>query len=226
MIIGKNVSVMDTKTKQIILNNISFEIPKGNVTVFIGKSGAGKTTILKCIANIIRNYEGKILVDGKNPRDCTNEENASRVGFVFQDFNLFPTMTVLQNCIDPLLIRGMSKKQAEQKALKYLTQLGMQEYVDRYPSQLSGGQQQRVALARALVLEPKVLMFDEPTSALDPENTQGLVTIMKNLVAQGKTIIISSQDMLFVQAIAQRIFVIENGKIIKMIEDDKEKKWF
>ena len=216
MVTVKNLSFK--KDKQTILENITLKALKGKITMLIGKSGAGKTTLLKCIANLIGTYAGEILLENKNPRVYTVQENATLVGFVFQEFNLFPTMTVLQNCIDPLLIRGIAKQQAKETALCYLEQLGMQELVDRYPSQLSGGQKQRVALARALVLEPKVLLFDEPTSALDPENTQGLAEILKNLAENGKTIIISSQDMSFVQLTADQICKMESGKIIETID--------
>lgn len=216
----KNISLKNRS--YFVLKNISFQIEKGDIITFIGKSGAGKTTILKCVANIIRNYEGKIFVDGVDPRQASNVDNARRMGFVFQDFNLFPTMTVLQNCIDPLLIRGETREQASMQARDYLSRLGVSEYQMRYPSELSVGQQQRVALARALALEPQVLMFDEPTSSLDPENTQGFIEILDDLKKQGITILISSQDIPFVTDVADKIYIMERGEIIEKIEDIAE----
>ena len=218
MITVKNLSLKNRS--YFVLKNISIEIEEGAIAVFIGKSGAGKTMILKCIANIIRNYTGKIFVDGVDPRSASNVENAARMGFVFQDFNLFPTMTVLENCIDPLLIRGESREQASMQARDYLSRLAVSEYQMRYPDELSVGQQQRVALARALALEPQVLILDEPTSSLDPENTQGLVEIIQELHQQGITILISSQDMPFVNMVADTIFIMERGEIIEQTENE------
>lgn len=218
MISGKNITVTNNKKTQTILNNVSFDVPKGRITVFIGRSGAGKTTLLKCIATIIETFTGTILVDGKELKEVSKEKRSSYIGFVFQDFNLFPTMTVLQNCIDPLLIRGVSKKDAIKKAAEVLALLGMERFVERYPQQLSGGQKQRVAIARALCLEPKVLIFDEPTASLDPENTKILITIINKLVQQGITVVLASQDMPFVNEVADLIYLIENGKTVERFD--------
>jgi ABC-type polar amino acid transport system ATPase subunit len=214
MISGKNVSVSDNSNTP-ILNNVSFDISSGRIATFIGKSGAGKTTLLKCIATIIERYSGNILVDGIELLKLSKEKISSYVGFVFQDFNLFPTMTALENCIDPLLIRDVSRKDAEQKAYAVLAMLSMDAFAGKYPQQLSGGQKQRIAIARALCLEPKVMIFDEPTASLDPENTQALLIIIKNLAQQGMTIILSSQDMPFVNKLADLIYLIEDGAIIE-----------
>ncbi len=222
MISGKNIIVRD-ENKQSILKGITFDAPKGCITTFIGKSGAGKTTLLQSIAQLNANVEGEIILDNKVINSLDPKEQSCTIGFVFQEFNLFPMMTVLQNCIDPLLIRGIAKKDAEQKALKCLTTLGMDQYKDRYPWQLSGGQQQRVAIARALCLEPQVLMFDEPTSSLDPENTELLITILKKLCKNGITILLSSQDMPFVQKIADNIYVIDEGLIVESFTTKYEK---
>lgn len=206
-----------------ILNDITCDIPRGRISVFIGKSGAGKTSLLSCIAQLQTNYEGFIYY---NDQDIKTLEPANRVqllGFVFQQFNLFPHLTVLENCTQPLiLVKKVSEHHAQQKALSILKQFGIDHLSDRYPYQLSGGQQQRVAIARALCLEPKILIFDEPTSALDPENSKMLQSIMQYLCSQGETIIVSSQDMQFVQGIIDIVYLVQEGKITEIFDSKKD----
>jgi len=213
MICGKNVSL--TLGEKEILYDVSFEIGKQRITLFLGKSGAGKTSLLRCIANLETDYTGTITLDGKSIKTFSDQQRAHHIGFVAQSFNLFPHMTVLQNCMHPMMhVMGIDKPLAEKKAGQVLQSLEMQDYLQNSPQNLSGGQQQRVAIARALCLEPKVLLFDEPTSALDPESTRSLQQLIVELQRSGITIAITSHDMPFVRAILDKAYFLEDGRII------------
>jgi len=217
MIKGNNIILK--KDEKTILHDLSFDVQKGRITTFIGKSGAGKTSLLKCIANLNDDYEGKILLEGKNIKSMSAQERVKHLGFVSQHFDLFPHMTALQNCMQPLqIVLGFKEEGAEKKALEVLQSLDMVECKDVYPAKLSGGQKQRVAIARALCLEPEVLLFDEPTSALDPQATQSLQNLLKQLVAKGITIVVSSHDMLFVKGILDVVYFMEQGRVIEMLD--------
>lgn len=197
-----------------ILKNISCKIPNGRITLFIGKSGAGKTSLLKCIAQLQTAYKGSIECNGINISTLSPQERVKQIGFVFQHFNLFPHMNALNNCINPLMhVAGLSQEEASNMAYEKLELLGMKEFAASYPNQLSGGQQQRIAIARALCLNPKFLLFDEPTSALDPENSKALQLIIKDLSKQGISIAIASHDMAFVKDLADSIYFLDNGSI-------------
>lgn len=185
---------------QEILKAVSCELLPGRITTFIGKSGAGKTTLLKAMAGLVPIASGEII-------------KLERVGYVFQDFNLFPHLTVLQNCVDPLIVHGVDRAKAQLLAQEVLAQLEMQAFMQQYPSQLSGGQQQRVAIARALCLKPQILLLDEPTASLDPVNTDILVKILKKLAGQGLTVALSSQDMSFVRKIFDDVYYMQAGVI-------------
>lgn len=215
MITGNNVSLTyeNNGNNNIVLDNISFAIPSNRITSFIGKSGAGKTTLLRCIAGLQENYTGNIAWDGTDLKSMSAQQRTSITEFVFQNFNLFPTLTALENCMQPLMVvKKHSRDAAYKKAMVVLGELGMAAYQDAYATQLSGGQQQRVAIARALCLDPKVLLLDEPTSALDPENTMLLVGMLKKLCETGVSIALSSQDMSFVRLVGDKIILIENGQ--------------
>ncbi len=188
--------------KEHILTDISCELKRGHITSFIGPSGAGKTTLLKAIVGLVKPSTGAIKID-----------RAHSIGYVFQQFNLFPHRTVLQNCVDPMVVYGLSKEEAKKRAYRLLKQLGIVLHVDKYPSEISGGQQQRTAIARALCLEPQVLILDEPTASLDPDNTQGLVEILNSLKKDNLTIALSTQDTQFINLIKDRIYYLESGKI-------------
>lgn len=216
MIHGKNIfcHYSSKKTATLVLENVSFELKEGRITVFMGQSGAGKTTLLRCIANLQNNYEGIITSSGKNVKSLTPAERASTIGFVFQQFHLFPHLTVLQNCTFALKnVVGLNEKEACQRAEELLQVLKIDSLRHCYPSQLSGGQQQRVAIARALVLQPKVLLLDEPTSALDPESKKHLEAVLVELNKLGITIGISSHDMPFIRKIMDYIYFMENGQL-------------
>ncbi len=200
-----------------ILKDISFAVPQKRVTLLLGKSGSGKTSILRCISQLEKEYQGEILFNGKRIDQLTNQERCQIIGFVPQSYALFPFMTVLENCAHPLrTVLGMSKKEAFEKAEELLFSLEMHYLKDYYPHELSGGQQQRTAILRALTLNPQFMLFDEPTSALDPENTDLLIGVIQQLKADGKGIIISSQDMTFASKIYDSIYFLEAGKVVEI----------
>lgn len=218
MISGKNIFWRYKSNKRSLfgLQNVSFTLRQGRITTFMGQSGAGKTTLLKCIANLYPDYEGTIICDGKELRELTSFARASTVGFVLQQFHLFPHLSVLHNCTLALTdVLGMDKKAAEEKATEILTSLGMSPFIHAFPLELSGGQQQRVAIARALGLSPQVLLLDEPTSALDPESKKSLETLLLELNRKGMTIGLSSHDMPFIRKIMDYVYFMEKGAIIE-----------
>lgn len=214
MVIARNLSLRYSSNQSPILNDISVAFPAGRITVLLGKSGAGKTSLLRCIAGLEKPVQGNILVDGKDLALLKAPQRASLVGIVFQQFNLFPHLTVLRNCMQPLMInKKMFAAEAQTRAIHYLQLVEMEAFTHRYPSQLSGGQQQRVALARALCLEPRVLLLDEPTSALDPASTRTLQRLLLQLASQELSIVISSHDMEFVRSVLDRAYLIDQGTI-------------
>lgn len=218
MICGKKISwkYKSKKGSQLVLKEVCFELRKGRITTFIGQSGAGKTTLLKCIANLHSHYEGVITCDGKDIRNFNSVERASTIGFVLQQFHLFPHLSVLQNCTYALVNAFKAiEAEAEKRVIEILNILSMQPFIHSFPSQLSGGQQQRVAIARALVLRPEVLLLDEPTSALDPESKKSLESLLLDLNARGITIVLSSHDMPFIRKIMDYVYFMEQGELIE-----------
>lgn len=202
-----------------ILDDVSVMLVPGRITSFIGKSGAGKTTLLKSIAGLLPATSGDIIVNDRQLNKLTLQQRTEEMGYVFQDFNLFPHLTVRENCIDPLIVHGTTYDVASLRALSVLQELALDSYSEKYPSELSGGQQQRVAIARALCLQPRILLLDEPTASLDPFNTDILVTILKSLATQGLIIGLSSQDMSFVRKVFDRVYYVELGKIVEFCDD-------
>ncbi|MDK2587417.1 amino acid ABC transporter ATP-binding protein [Romboutsia sedimentorum] len=201
--------------KNKVLNNISFELNKGEIGVLLGKSGAGKTTILRCI-NGLENFDsGQIIVDGETI-DTSKDiyKLRGKVGMVFQNFNLFPHLTVLENIIQsPVNVFKIKKQEAIKSAKELLKLVDLENKIDSYPCELSGGQQQRVAIARACALMPKVLCFDEPTSALDKDTIKNVVNIMNKLKLNGMTILIITHDVDFANEVYDKIININNGGI-------------
>jgi ABC-type polar amino acid transport system ATPase subunit len=225
MIHGKNISwkYKSKKGSTPVLDQVSFELRKGRITTFMGPSGAGKTTLLKCIANLCSQYEGSIVHEGQDLKDLNPIERASTIGFVLQQFHLFPHLSVLKNCTYSLTeVLGLTDEKAEARAEEILAILQMQPWMQALPSQLSGGQQQRVAIARALVLQPEVLLLDEPTSALDPESKKGLENLLLDLNARGITIALSSHDMPFIRKIMDCVYFIEQGALIEAWDRQSE----
>lgn len=222
MIRGKNVSC--TLGSKKILHNIDFSLTEGRITTFMGVSGAGKTTLLRAMSQLTTHYTGEITASGVDMKSLTLPERAKTVGFVFQQFHLFPHLSALQNCIFPLIkVLGMNKEEATKRAKSILTHLGCGDLVERLPRELSGGQQQRVAIARALVMQPEVLLLDEPTSALDPESKKSLFDLLVQLKSEGVTIAFSSHDMPFIEKILDRVYFMQEGEVVESFDVQSDK---
>lgn len=206
------------------LDDASLEVKKGEVVCLIGPSGSGKSTFLRCIHGLEIPDSGKVWLDGQllDRRDKENyRKQRNRMGFVFQHFNLFPNMTVLENCmLAQTSVLKKSPEEAKKTALDYLGKVGLLDKQDAYPNKLSGGQKQRVAIARALCMEPEVMLFDEPTSALDPEMIKEVLEVMQDLAAQGMTMIVVTHEMGFARKVGTRVVFLENGKVVE--ESDSE----
>ena len=216
MLIVKNLEKSFGKTK--VLKNINLEINEKERIVIIGPSGCGKSTLLRCINQIEKPTKGKVLFEGIPLDDKKTDINKIRIkiGMVFQQFNLFPHLKVIDNIIlAPVKLKLMSKEDAIKKGKKLLNQIGLAEKINNYPKELSGGQQQRVAIIRALMLDPDLLLFDEPTSALDPEMKQEVLELMKDLGKSGLTMIVVTHEMQFAKEFATRVIFIDEGKIIE-----------
>ena len=200
------------------LKGISMDVAEGEVLVIAGPSGSGKSTFIRCINRLEQHQDGQIFVDGiELTNDLKNiEAIRSEVGMVFQSFNLFPHLTVLQNItLAPIWVRKKSKTEAEEKAMELLERVGIPEQADKFPGQLSGGQQQRVAIARALAMEPKIMLFDEPTSALDPEMIKEVLDVMKELAKSGMTMIVVTHEMGFAKEVADRVMLFDDGQLVE-----------
>ena len=207
-----------------VLKGIDTEINKGDVVVVIGPSGSGKSTFLRTLNLLERPTGGKILFEGTDITDPTVDINVHRqkMGMVFQQFNLFPHMTILKNMtLAPMKLLKKSKEEAETKALELLRRVGLEDRAGAYPSQLSGGQKQRVAIVRALAMDPDVMLFDEPTSALDPEMVGEVLEVMKSLAAQGMTMVVVTHEMGFAREVASRVLFIDDGKIQEEAEPEE-----
>ena len=215
----KNLTKSYEKGK-IVLNNISFSLKKGEVVVVVGPSGCGKSTFLKCLNRLEEIDSGEIILNGKVISSESNKVNEIRekIGMVFQNFNLFTHKTVLENItLAPILLKKMSKVEADKKAEYLLDRVGLLDKKDAYPAQLSGGQKQRIAIARALAMEPDMMLFDEPTSALDPEMVKEVLDVIKELAKEGMTMAIVTHEMGFAKEVADRVIFVDGGKIV---EDD------
>jgi general L-amino acid transport system ATP-binding protein len=206
------------------LRDIDLNVNRGERLVICGPSGSGKSTMIRCINGLEEHESGRIVVD-----DIELTKNRKRlhqirqeVGMVFQQFNLFPHMTVLENCtFAPIWVRKMSKKDADQVAMHYLERVRIPEQARKYPSQLSGGQQQRVAIARSLCMSPKVMLFDEPTSALDPEMIKEVLETIIDLAKDGMTMLCVTHEMGFARQVADRIIFMDGGRIVEMNAPDE-----
>ncbi|MCB1510860.1 MAG: amino acid ABC transporter ATP-binding protein [Hyphomicrobiaceae bacterium] len=201
------------------LRNIDLEIAKGERVVVCGPSGSGKSTMIRCINRLEAHQRGRIVVDGIELTDNLRNIEAVRrdVGMVFQSFNLFPHMRVIDNLtLAPRLVRSMPKQEAEQAALRYLERVQIADQAYKYPGQLSGGQQQRVAIARSLCMQPRIMLFDEPTSALDPEMIKEVLDVMEELARDGMTMVVVSHEMGFARNVADKMVFMDQGEIVEI----------
>ncbi len=204
-----------------VLRDVNLTVQRGERIVICGPSGSGKSTMIRCINRLEEHQKGKIVVDGI---ELTNDlkridEIRREVGMMFQHFNLFPHLTILENCtLAPIWVRKMPKKEAEEVAMHFLTRVRIPDQAKKYPGQLSGGQQQRVAIARALCMKPKIMLFDEPTSALDPEMVKEVLDTMVGLAEDGMTMLCVTHEMGFARQVANRVIFMDAGQIIEQNE--------
>ena len=201
------------------VRDVDLDVAEGEVVVIVGPSGSGKSTVLRCINLLEIPTTGIVIVDGSNLTDVATDLDHVRaeVGMVFQQFNLFPHLTVLENItLAQRKVRGRSKSEASEMGMRQLTRVGIPDKADAFPRQLSGGQQQRVAIARALAMEPRVMLFDEPTSALDPEMVKEVLDVMLELASEGMTMVVVTHEMGFAKAAADRLVFIDEGEIVEV----------
>ncbi len=200
------------------LVDVNEEIARGEVLVVCGPSGSGKSTLIRTLNRLETIDSGRILLDGQDihRRGLDLNQFRSGIGFVFQQFNLFPHLSVLENCVlAPQRLRGLSREQAVERALALLQRVGLGHKADALPAQLSGGQQQRVAIARALAMQPPLMLFDEPTSALDPEMVGEVLLVMRDLAAEGMTMVCVTHEMGFAAEVADRVLFMEAGQVLE-----------
>jgi len=205
------------------LVDVTETIRKGEVVVVCGPSGSGKSTLIRTFNRLEPIQSGRIVVDGQDIHAPGLDVNAfrSRIGFVFQQFNLFPHLTVLQNCtMAPMQLRGLTRKEADERAMALLHRVGLSNKADAWPSELSGGQQQRVAIARALAMQPPLMLFDEPTSALDPEMVGEVLLVMRDLTRDGMTMVCVTHEMGFAREVADRVLFMDQGKVLERATPD------
>ena len=206
-----------------VLRDINLTVAKSERIVICGPSGSGKSTMIRCINRLEEHQKGRIVVEGT---ELTNDlkkidEIRREVGMVFQHFNLFPHLTILENCtLAPIWVKKMPKKEAEEVAMTYLRRVKIPEQANKYPGQLSGGQQQRVAIARSLCMSPKIMLFDEPTSALDPEMVKEVLDTMVGLADEGMTMLCVTHEMGFARQVANRVIFMDYGQIVEMNTPD------
>ncbi len=201
-----------------VLKGVSQEIKRGEKVVVIGPSGSGKSTFLRCLNRLEEPTSGEILIDGESILSKNANVNVIRekMGMVFQQFNLFPHLTIMENItLAPKLVKKISKEDAEKRARELLEMVGLSEKADNYPGQLSGGQQQRIAIARALAMDPEIMLFDEPTSALDPEMVGDVLEVMKDLAKAGMTMIVVTHEMGFAREVASRVLFMDQGIVME-----------
>lgn len=207
-----------------VIKGIDLKVERGEVVTIIGSSGSGKSTLLRCINFLEKKDSGKIIFDGKVVKNTAHEINRmrKRVGMVFQNFNLFPNMTVLENIMSgPKIVKDMTPEAAKKTAMEFLNKVGLEDKADTYPAMLSGGEKQRVAIARTLAMAPDVILFDEPTSALDPELVGEVLMVMKGLTKVGITMIIVTHEMAFAKEVSDKIIFLNEGKIAEMGTPDE-----
>ena len=209
-----------------VLKDINISVKKGEVVVIIGPSGCGKSTLLRCLNGLEEIQEGEVLLDDQvvNPNKKNLSKNREKIGMVFQSYDLFPHLTILQNVtLAPVKVKKRNRREVEKEALELLERVGLRSKKDDYPRQLSGGQKQRVAIVRALIMHPEVLLLDEITAALDPEMVREVLDVVLDLAKEGRTMVIVTHEMQFAKAVADRVIFLEGGKIV---EEGEPKKLF
>lgn len=210
-------NLMKKYGKNIVLKDITESVNKGQVICVIGPSGSGKSTFLRCLNVLEKPNSGKILFEGKDLTNISEKELCAlreKMGMVFQSFNLFTNMTVLENIkVAPMRVKGIAEDEAEKKAKQLLEKVGLSDRENQYPASLSGGQQQRVAIARALAMDPEVMLFDEPTSALDPEMVGEVLKVMRDLADSGMTMVVVTHEMGFAKEVADEVWFMSDGYI-------------
>ena len=207
-----------------VLCDIDLTVKQGERVVVCGPSGSGKSTLIRCLNRLEEHHKGRIVVDGIELEHATKhiQDVRCEVGMVFQQFNLFPHLTVLENCtLGPMRARGITKAEAERRAMEYLERVQIPEQAKKYPSALSGGQQQRVAIARSLCMEPRIMLFDEPTSALDPEMIKEVLDVMIALAETGMTMICVTHEMGFARTVAHQMVFMDEGRIVEYAPPEK-----
>ena len=207
-----------------VLCDIDLTVKQGERVVVCGPSGSGKSTLIRCLNRLEEHHKGRIVVDGIELDHTTKriQDVRCEVGMVFQQFNLFPHLTVLENCtLGPMRARGITKAEAERRAMEYLERVQIPEQAKKYPSALSGGQQQRVAIARSLCMEPRIMLFDEPTSALDPEMIKEVLDVMIALAETGMTMICVTHEMGFARTVAHQMVFMDEGRIVEYAPPEK-----
>lgn len=206
-----------------VLKGIDLEINKGDILAIIGPSGSGKSTLLRTINKLEKKTSGNIYFENKNIDELDVNKLREKVGMVFQQFNLFSNMTIMENLLAaPLNTKKMKKDEAGKKALELLEKIGLSEKKNSYPKELSGGQKQRIAIIRALMMEPDLILFDEPTSALDPEMVKDVLDLMKDLANEGMTMAIVSHEMEFAKQVSNKIIIMDDGEIVEESQNPKE----
>ena len=199
-----------------VLKGIDQNVNEGEVLCIVGPSGSGKSTMLRCINRLEEPTDGEIYIDGELVTDSNIDQMRTKMGMVFQSFNLFPHKSVIENLtIGPVNVKKESAKKAKEKGMKLLQRVGLAEKADEYPRNLSGGQQQRVAIARALAMDPEVMLFDEPTSALDPEMVGEVLDVMKDLAKEGMTMVVVTHEMGFAKEVASKVIFMDGGVIVE-----------
>jgi len=212
----KNVTVTFQDDGKTVLDDVSLTVNNGEVVSIIGPSGSGKSTLIRCMNHLVKPTSGKILLNGEEITDKNINQMRGRIGMVFQQFELFPHLSVLENMIlAPVMLKKMNKEQAKTKAMELLKLVKLEDKANAYPKTLSGGQKQRIAIVRSLILEPEIMLFDEPTSALDPEMVKEVLDVIKDLAESGMTICVVTHELGFAKQVSSKVIFVDGKKIVE-----------